>query len=83
MDIVYQYYNEIVLAFSSYEIEFSGGIIIIPVPLDNKPFDLVCNKIHTQLLRIADTLDAREKDILIQVKRADEIREIVLAKHES
>jgi cell division protein ZapA (FtsZ GTPase activity inhibitor) len=83
MDIVYQYYNEIVLAFSSYEIEFSDGIIIIPVPLDNKPFDLVCNKIHTQLLRIADTLDAREKDILIQVKRADEIREIVLAKHES
>ena len=83
MDIVYQYYNEIVLAFGSYEVEFRGGIIIIPVPLDNKPFDLVCKKIQTQLLRIADTLDVREKDVLIQVKRADEIWEIVLAKHES
>ncbi len=82
MDIVYQYYNEIVLAFSSYEIEFSNGIIVIPIPLDNKPFELVCKKIHGQLLRIAETLDIREKDVIINIKRGEEVQEIVLEKNE-
>lgn len=83
MDIIYQYYNEIVLAFTSYEIEFNNGIIVIPVPDDNKQFDLVCQKIHGQLLRIADTLDIRDKEVHIQVKRADQVKEIVLEKQES
>ncbi|MDB5012012.1 MAG: hypothetical protein JWQ25_214 [Daejeonella sp.] len=83
MDIVYQYYNEIVLAFTSYEIEFNDGVIVIPVPDDHKPFDLVCKKIHTQILRIADTLDVREKDVHIKIKRADQVKEILLEKEES
>lgn len=82
MDIVYQYYNEIVLTFNSYQVEFNNGIIVIPVPNDTKPFDLVCQKIQAQLLRIAETLDIREKDVHVQVRRADEIRDILLEKQE-
>ena len=80
MNIVYQYYNEIVLAFNSYEVEFNDGIIVIPIPADNKPFDLVCQKIYTQLLRIANTLDIREDAVHVQVRRADEVRDIILEK---
>lgn len=82
MDIVYQYYNEIVLAFTGYEIEFDNGVIIIPIPDDHKPFESACQKIHAQILRIADTLDVREKEVQIQVKRAEQIKTIILEKQE-
>lgn len=69
MDIIYQYYNEIVLFFKDYDIDFKDGIIIINVPTSDKPFDNVCEKIYAQLLKLSQTLDARDKEILIKVER--------------
>jgi len=80
MDIIYQYYNETVLFFADYDVDFRDGIIIIPVPDDKKPFDSVCEKIEVQLQRIAETLDTRNKDVIIKVERANASKEIVLEK---
>ncbi|WP_207426223.1 hypothetical protein [Pedobacter sp. SYSU D00535] len=79
MDIRYQYYNEVVLAFGDYETDFNEGVIIIYVPDDAKPFDVVVGKIEGQLQRIAQALDVRDKDVLIKVQRTNESREILLA----
>lgn len=78
MDIIYQYYNEIVLTFRDYDTDFQNGVIIIYVPDDSKPFDVVFDKINQQIQRIAETLDTRDKDVLIRVQREGESREIRL-----
>lgn len=78
MDIIYQYYNEIVLTFKDYETDFREGVIVIYVPDDSKPFEIVCQKIQTQLERIATTLDPRDKDIVVEVRRTNEHRELRL-----
>ncbi|HEY0895209.1 MAG TPA: hypothetical protein VGE15_01525, partial [Sphingobacteriaceae bacterium] len=75
MDIRYQYYNEIVLTFKDYETDFRSGVIVIYVPDDSKPFDIVCQKIMAQLDRIASTLDPRDKEIVIEVRRTSEMAE--------
>ena len=75
MDIVYQYYNEIVLAFADYEVDFREGIITIQVPDDRKPFEVVCEKISSQINRIADTLEARDKEVRIRVNRTGEVKD--------
>ncbi|HEY1006036.1 MAG TPA: hypothetical protein VGD92_02615 [Sphingobacteriaceae bacterium] len=80
MDIVYQYYNEIVLTFRDYETDYRAGVIVIFVPDDAKPFDTVCQKILGQIDRIAGTLDPRDKDVVIEVRRTGESREFVMAK---
>lgn len=80
MNILYQYYNEIVLSFADYETDLQGSVIIIFVPDDNKPFDIVCQKINTQLERIAGTLDVRDEDVVIRVVRGNQSREIKLGK---
>lgn len=76
MDIIYQYYNEIVLTFRDYETDFREGLIIIYVPDDSKPFDTVCQKIEKQIERIAETLDPRDKDVVVEVRRSKEHREL-------
>lgn len=78
MDILYQYYNEIVLTFGDYLVDFQDQVIVIEVPDDNKPFDLVCDKIKTQLSRIAETLDPRDKDITVRVERTGFVKDLVL-----
>ena len=78
MDIVYQYYNEIVLAFADYEVDFQDGVIVIQVPDDKKPFDSVFSKIETQVLRIADTLDLRDKEVLVRVEKSSQTKQFVL-----
>lgn len=78
MDIRYQYYNEIVLTFKDYETDFRSGVIVIYVPDDSKPFDIVCQKIMAQLDRIASTLDPRDKEIVIEVRRTSEMAEFRL-----
>lgn len=78
MDIIYQYYNEIVLTFRAYDTDFQNGVIIIHVPDDSKPFDVVFDKINQQIQRIAETLDTRDKEVLIRVQREGESREIRL-----
>lgn len=80
MDILYQYYNEIVLAFNDYDVDLLNPTIIIHVPDDNKPFASVCEKINTQLLRIAETLDLRDKEIIVRVERTGETKDLVLEK---
>ena len=80
MNILYQYYNEIVLNFSDYETDLQDGIIFIFVPEDKKPFDIVCQKINTQLQRIADTLDLRDKDIVIRIVRGAQFSELKFEK---
>ena len=80
MNILYQYYNEIVLKFSDYETDFQVGVIFIFVPEDKKPFDIVCEKINTQLQRIADTLDLRDKDIVIRIVRGAQFSELKFEK---
>lgn len=82
MDIFYQYYNEIVLAFNDYEIDLQSGVIVILVPDDNKRFEVVCQKIYEHLLRIANTLDLRDKEIVVRVERSGEMKELLLEKQE-
>jgi hypothetical protein len=82
MDIFYQYYNEIVLAFGDYEVDLQNGIIVILVPDDRKSFDVVCQKINVQLSRIAETLELRDKPIIVRVERSGEAKELVLEKQE-
>ena len=80
MNILYQYYNEIVLNFSDYETDLQGGVIFIFVPEDKKPFDIICQKINTQLERIATSLDLRDKDVVIRVVRGGQSKEFKLDK---
>lgn len=80
MDIIYQYYNEIVLTFRNYETDFRGGVIVIYIPDDSKPFDIACQKILAQVDRIAGTLDPRDKEIVIEVRRTGEMRDFRLEK---
>lgn len=82
MNIFYQYYNEIVLAFNDYEVDLQQGMIVILVPDDSKRFEVVCQKIHSHLLRIAETLDLRDKDIVVRVERTGESKELILEKQE-
>lgn len=82
MNIFYQYYNEIVLAFNDYEVDLQQGMIVILVPDDNKRFEVVCQKIYSHLLRIAETLDLRDKDIVVRVERTGESKELILEKQE-
>lgn len=82
MDIFYQYYNEIVLAFGDYEVDLQNGIIVILVPDDRKSFDIVCQKINIQLHRIAETLELRDKPIIVRVERSGEAKELLLEKQE-
>ena len=80
MNILYQYYNEIVLAFNDFEVELREGVIVIPIPQSNKPFENVCEKVNTQLLRVADSLEARDREISVRVIRGTEVRDIILEK---
>jgi hypothetical protein len=82
MDIFYQYYNEIVLVFNDYEVDLQQGVIIILVPDDKKRFDTLCQKINVQLHRIAETLELRDKPIIVRVQRSGEAKELVLEKQE-
>lgn len=76
MDIIYQYYNEIVLTFQDYETDFHQGVITIWVPDDAKPFEVVCQKIQAQIERIANTLDPRDKTVVVAVRRSQQSREL-------
>ena len=80
MNILYQYYNEIVLNFSDYETDLQEGVIVIFVPEDKKPFDIVCQKINTQLERIAASLDLRDKNVVIRVVRGGQSKDFKLDK---
>jgi len=80
MDIVYQYYNEIVLAFKDYDVDYKEGVITIEVPDSTKPFNSICEKIEAQLQRIAETLEPREKDVVVRVRRVAETKDIVMEK---
>jgi hypothetical protein len=80
MDIIFQYYNEVVLSFNDYEVEYIDKVIIVHTPAGKKPFDIVCKKIFNQLTKIADTLDTRDKDVKIQVRCADQVFDILLEK---
>jgi hypothetical protein len=82
MDIIHQYYNEIVLAFNNYDTDFEDGVIVIYVPDDNKPFDIISDKIDLQIQRIAETLDLRDKEVVIRIQRTDESKEIRLEKNQ-
>lgn len=77
MDILYQYYNEIVLGFADYEVDLRNGTILILVPENNKPFDTVCEKILQQINRIAGTLEPRDKVLQVRIERGLESRELV------
>ncbi len=83
MNITYQYYNEIVLLFRDYEIDYRNGEIVVEVPVDSKPFDKVCGKIEEQLNRIAGTLEPRDRPITVKVLRGQETEEIILPAEES
>ena len=80
MDIIFQYYNEIVLAFKDYDVDYKDGQIIIEIPDSQKPFDTVCEKVNALLLRIADTLESRDKDVLVRVVRGSEEKDLLLQK---
>ena len=80
MDVLYQYYNEVVLTFNDYEVDLQKGVIVILVPDDNKLFDVVCQKINSQLNRIAETLEVRDKPIIVRVERSGEGKELILEK---
>ena len=83
MDIIFQYYNEVVLGFNDYEVEFIDQVIIVHTPEGKKPFDIVCKKIYNQLIKIADTLDTRDKDVKIQIRSAEQVFDILLEKQTS
>lgn len=76
MDIIYQYYNEIVLTFRDYDTDIRSGVIIIHVPDDSKPFDVVCAKIDQQIRQIAANLESRDKEVVVRVQRSAQMREI-------
>ena len=78
MNIVHQYYNEIVLAFNSYDTDLRDGMIVIYVANDGKPFDTVCNKIHLQIQKIEEMLEERSREVVIRVQRSDQFKEIRL-----
>lgn len=78
MNITFQYYNEIVLAFGDYEVDYRDGLIVIDVPISNKPFDIVCSKIEEQLKRIAETLEPRDREVTVSIERAKEAKIVVL-----
>ena len=78
MNITFQYYNEIVLSFADYEVDYRDGVIVIDVPVSNKPFDIVSSKIEEQLTRIAGTLEPRDREVTIRVERKNETKDIVL-----
>ena len=80
MNIVYQFYNEISLAFSNYDTDFNQGLIIIYVPDDNKPFKPVCEKLEAQIRKIAETLDERDIEVVVEIRRTVESKQIVLEK---
>ena len=80
MNILYQYYNEIVLTFADYLVDFVDQKIVIEIPADNRSFESVCQKIEVQLNRIAGTLDQRDRVISIMVERGSEVKEILLDK---
>ena len=80
MNILYQYYNEIVLTFADYIVDFVDQKIVIEIPADNKSFESVCQKIEVQLNRIAGTLDQRDRVICVKIERGGEIKEILLDK---
>ena len=82
MDIIHQYYNEIVLAFNNYDTDFEDGVIVIYVPDDKKPFDTICDKIDLQIRRIAETLDLRDKEVIIRIQRTGESKEIRLEENQ-
>lgn len=78
MDIIHQYYNEIVLAFSNYDTDFNDGTIVIFAPDDAKPFDTVCAKIEQQIQRIGEMLELRDKEVVIRIQRTGESKEVRL-----
>ncbi|WP_207536510.1 hypothetical protein [Desertivirga arenae] len=80
MNITYQYYNEIVLGFGDYEVDYSEGVIIIEVPESSKSFDVICSKIKEHLMRISGTLEPRNESVIVRVVRGEEIQEITLEK---
>lgn len=82
MDIIHQYYNEIVLAFNNYDTNFQDGVIVIYVPDDGKPFDVVSDKINLQIQRIGEMLDLRDKEVVIRIQRTNESKEIQLEKNQ-
>jgi len=82
MDIIYQYYNEIVLTFQDYETDFNQGVITIWVPDDAKPFEVVCQKIEAQIERIATNLETRDKAVVVEVRRSNEHQELRFEKEE-
>jgi hypothetical protein len=82
MNITYQYYNEIVLGFGDYEVDYEDGVIIIEVPENSKSFEVTCSKINEHLLRISETLEPRDQAINVRVVRGEESFEIILDKEE-
>jgi DNA-directed RNA polymerase specialized sigma subunit len=78
MDIVYQYYNEISLFFADYDTDFQDGRILIYTPENGKSFESVVKKAEEQILRIADTLEEREKEVVILVVQGSHEKEIRL-----
>ena len=80
MNLLYQYYNEIVLVFREYYIDFENGKIVIEVPESSKNFELVCERIMEQLQRISETLEPRDQDITIEIRRNLEKSTLMLEK---
>ena len=82
MDISYQYYNEITLFFNNYETDFQDGIIILYLPDDGKRFETVFAKVESQIEKIAETLEPRDKEITIKVSQAGSAKEIRLPRED-
>jgi|GEM_PF-1091543 len=78
MDIIHQYYNEIVLAFNNYDTDFEDGIIVIYIPDDSKALDPAFEKISALIAKIAESLEPRDKVITIRVKKNTQSRDIIL-----
>ncbi len=81
MNIIYQYYNEISLGFNGYDTDFHEGTIVIYVAEDNRPFSLVCEKIDQRLVEIAKTLNDRDVDVVVEIRRTGNSKTVVLAHH--
>ncbi|WP_207423955.1 hypothetical protein [Desertivirga brevis] len=80
MNITYQYYNEIVLGFGDYEVDYREGVIIIEVPESNKSFEVICSKVNEHLIRISQTLEPRDQSITVRVVSGEDTFEINLDK---
>lgn len=78
MDIIHQYYNEIVLAFNNYDTDFEDGIIVIYIPDDSKALDPAFEKISALIAKIAESLEPRDKVITVRVKKNTQSRDIIL-----